>query len=166
MDIQRLEKLAKESFEISKSKGWHDTERSEEHMSALAICEIAEAIEIYREGKSFDEIWQTSKGKPEGILVELIDCVIRLFYLMYSTRGSIDVYYFSEEKAEFTMLNGDFDFVKFGRGFINDIINGDFYEVIEDIFDFCWYFGIDPLNLMEMKNNYNKKRPYRHGKIA
>ena len=36
-------------------------------------------------------------------------------------------------------------------------------DVIIRIFDYCGYAGIDIENVLEVKHEYNKSRPYRHG---
>jgi len=67
--------------------------------------ELSEALEEYRNGKPM--VYEEN-GKPEGIAVELIDCVIR-------------------------------------------------------IFDSLREWGVDVEEVLEMKMEYNKNRPYRHG---
>ena len=36
-------------------------------------------------------------------------------------------------------------------------------DVIIRVLDYCAYAGIDIENVLEVKNEYNKSRPYRHG---
>lgn len=62
--------------------GWEEEERSLGDWLSLAHSELSEALEAYRDGHSVGEIWYRDDGKPEGVLVELADCVIRLLHHM------------------------------------------------------------------------------------
>lgn len=89
-------------------KGWHEKERSVGDLIALMHSELSEALEEYRNGHAPSEIYFSDGAKPEGIPVELADCVIR-------------------------------------------------------IFDFCGKYAIDLQQAIDMKMEYNKTRPHRHG---
>ena len=82
-----VNKLVESMHEISKSKGWHDKERSPLEMHALMHSEISEATEEVRNNKPY--VYQIEDGKiistnfkdnlkPEGEAIELVDCVIRI----------------------------------------------------------------------------------------
>ena len=65
----------------AKSHGWWEDDRQLPGIIALCHSELSEALEAYRNGEAL--IWDND-GKPDGIAVELIDCVIRIFdYLQY-----------------------------------------------------------------------------------
>lgn len=93
-------------------KGWWDDERSFGDIIALCHSELSEALEEYRNGRPMVycvnpdcEIlrernttedtcckvcgFQAGKAKPEGIAVELCDCIIRI--LDYLGKEGIDV---------------------------------------------------------------------------
>ena len=74
-------KFAKEAYEVSVSKGWHDARDLEDpdtraSMYALIHSEISEALECIRNG----ELTTTyaKSGKPEGLPSELADVFIRV----------------------------------------------------------------------------------------
>ncbi|MHA1287792.1 MAG: hypothetical protein ACTSPB_10360 [Candidatus Thorarchaeota archaeon] len=70
-----LNEMAKEVHEIAVEKGWWDEPRTFAELVALMHCELSEALEAFRDGKPGATI---IKGKPEGYIVELVDCMIRI----------------------------------------------------------------------------------------
>ena len=67
--------------------GWWDEERSFGDIVALCHSELSEALEEYRSGRQM--VYMGEAGKPEGIAVELADCMIRI--LDYLAHEDIDV---------------------------------------------------------------------------
>lgn len=72
-------------------------------MLMLAVSELAEALEEHRDGKPVfytdhgdyttergEASYTVERGKPEGIAVELADCIIRCLDTMYSLDVDID----------------------------------------------------------------------------
>jgi len=100
----------KSSYENARDHGWHDQERTIGDLICLMHSELSEALEEHRNGHSPTEIYYNDNKpeKPEGIPVELADCVIR-------------------------------------------------------IFDFCGLHDINLEEVLKLKMQYNKTRPYRHG---
>ena len=104
--------------------GWWENEPSFPEVIALIHSELSEALEEFRNGEAelyykckyhdtrtgcqYGKNEGCTKRKPEGIVIELADAVIR-------------------------------------------------------IFDYCGGKGIDLEEAIRIKNEYNKKRPYRHG---
>jgi NTP pyrophosphatase (non-canonical NTP hydrolase) len=80
-----IKKIAEKVHRTAESKGWWDENivagkvipRSIGDQFANFHSEISEAWELYRDGKPMDHVW-LEEGKPEGIGVELADCIIRI----------------------------------------------------------------------------------------
>ena len=100
-----INELAKDIHNNAVVHGWWENDRSVAEIVALCHSELSESLEAYRNGEEL--VWDNN-GKPDGIAVELIDCVIRIFD------------YLAKEKVD-----------------------------IEEI--------------IRIKHEYNKTRPYKHG---
>lgn len=104
-----LHKLQQEAYEIATEKGWWEEPRTTLELMALMHSEISEAVEAWRDPVRGDlPVYFDASGKPEGWLIELADCVIR-------------------------------------------------------IMDLCGHEAVSLESAIEMKLDYNRSRPYRHG---
>jgi NTP pyrophosphatase (non-canonical NTP hydrolase) len=64
---------------VAVEKGWWDTPRPVLEVLMLAVCELAEAAEEYRDGHALDEIYYSEDlTKPLGFPIEIADVFIRL----------------------------------------------------------------------------------------
>lgn len=79
--------LALEIHLNAKKHGWWDDDRSTAEIIALCHSELSEALEEARNGNPLH--YYGIDGKPEGIAVEMIDCVIRI--LDYLAHEGVDV---------------------------------------------------------------------------
>lgn len=108
-----LNKLRDEIHENAKAHGWWEEERSFGEIIALCHSELSEALEEYRNGRKPSEVYHRCRTghtyedcplrkdggvfgcedckplKPEGIPVELADCIIRI--LDYCGHAKIDI---------------------------------------------------------------------------
>ena len=67
--------IAKQIHENAVEHGWWDDPRSFGEIVALCHSELSEALEAYRNKEPM--IWDND-GKPDGVAVEMSDCVIRI----------------------------------------------------------------------------------------
>ena len=182
----------KEIYEIAVAKGWHETERSETEYRLLILSELFEAFEEFRDGMSylynadergdilnFDNINQSdikksiadwikrgdSMYKPEGIAIELVDCVIRILDYFESHNFNSKI-----EKSEHLDTT---DFVENIDRIISKIYlssHKDLSErlirykfIISDILVYFQYKNWDFESILKLKIAYNRTRSYRHG---
>lgn len=68
--------LAKEIYQNAIEHGWWDEPRRFGEIVALCHSELSEALEEYRARRPM--VYADDQGKPEGIAVEMADCIIRI----------------------------------------------------------------------------------------
>lgn len=99
-----MNEIARKIHENAKEHGWWEDERGLPEIIALCHSELSEALEEYRKGRPMAYVWRPTDypgyyeedvakwrpgEKPEGIAVEMIDCIIRI--LDYLAHAGVDV---------------------------------------------------------------------------
>ena len=91
-----INELAKAIHNNAVEHGWWEEDRNVAEIIALCHSELSEALEAYRNREPL--VWDNN-GKPDGIAVELIDCVIRVFD--YLAQTGVDIEKIMLDKHEF-----------------------------------------------------------------
>lgn len=86
--IMDLNDLARECHSIAGTKGWDDVHRTFGDEIALFASEGSEALEEFRHGRMFDEIYYEGH-EPKGIPIELADIIIRVLHFCAKNRVDI-----------------------------------------------------------------------------
>lgn len=180
--LKDYNELAKAIHQNAVDHGWWEEERGVPEIMALCHSELSEALEEYRAGRPM--LWhkeeetatlyadgqveeQFARYKPEGVVVELADCVIRI--LDYCGKRKIDIdaaiqcrragndtYTLPELVAEcHYLLSQAYKEIEPRSLYLAECIN-----LIEF---WCKENGGDLEEAIVLKHEYNKGRPYRHG---
>lgn len=202
-----INEFARQIHENAVEHGWWETERSVGEILSLIHSEWSEALEEYRAGRpnvwhkcmapvevgsecengggvcdkpvcDFASYSNYHDPKPEGIAVELIDGVIRIFDFIGAIGGQLD----NESTSEGVLKNMPEDrkrdcetslpdFVCILHFVTSEAFKQDDTEMtgavlmtaVAMVFYWITQQGLDPEKLMLEKHAYNKGRPYKHG---
>lgn len=72
----RIDEMAEAAYNNAHAHGFHDHERTVGDDAALLMTEVAEFFEAFRNGQ-IEVSYREHDGKPEGVMSELADIVIR-----------------------------------------------------------------------------------------
>lgn len=172
-----LNEFAKQVHENAVAHGWWDNERPINEIIALIHSEWSEALEEYRAGR--DLIWYAEDGKPEGIAVELIDGVIRILdYLVHENVPVIGATMEMrnikpDDKIDWpdmtvTSLIAILHFYTSYAWLLrkDDCFYSTLYKCILIVFVWFKKHDLDVEEIALKKHEYNKTRPYKHGKVC
>lgn len=189
--------LAKEAHKISKEHGWWDKEPTFGSLIALMHSELSEALEEYRNGRPM--VWYACdvsdaccepghyhynvnccrgcghRGyKPEGIAVELADCIIRILDWAGHEGVKVDfiIKTLEENRYKESDIDDDFgDFISVCHSVLSnayvqeDELGRSMCLCMEIVYIMDWakHEGVDMDAIIREKMEYNKTRSYRHG---
>lgn len=149
--------------------GWWEEEKSRAEIFALIHSELSEALEEYRNKKPM--IYYLEE-KPEGIAVELADAVIRILdYIGHKQDDTHFQYHYNYAKkpsinTEMETLPG---YILCCHYYLTEAFSYEYHEW--DSLEKCickiqWFIeknGLDLEDIIKIKHEYNKTRPYKHG---
>lgn len=179
-----LNELAKTSYATATEKGWWSgPERSDATLLLLMLTEISEAMEDFRAHKDPKEIYFEGE-KPCGIAIELADFIIRIADYaghkkldFYSDPGKTSFFPPAQDlmeawaRASYAIMRA-YEFSGKSWEGARDaspqelqakLISRALKEACLHIFANCEMNGIDIVEAIRIKAEYNKTRPVRHG---
>jgi NTP pyrophosphatase (non-canonical NTP hydrolase) len=88
MTDKPLKRLGRVAHSIAREKGFYENPPTIPDRLCLIHSEISEALEAYRDDKV--DIYFRDNAKPDGLIVELADAIIRIVDLAYYLGLDID----------------------------------------------------------------------------
>ena len=131
-----MEYLQESVHEYAKSKGWYDKPVSFAELVSLVMCEAAEAIEEWRNGRRVNEVYYSATVKDprpvgDGMLTHVLTC--------------------PQETQTCHKPEG---------------VPYELADIVIRVMDICSRDGINLGEVVYKKHMYNMTRPYRHGNKA
>jgi len=158
-----MAELAELVHDMAKEKGWWDAPREWPEIACLIHSEISEAVECYRNG---DMALHIIDGKPEGLVVELADVLIRCLDYAAHVRYD-DLPHETLEAWVRRHAAGEYGMLEHLHKMHTELAC---YEPAKALYwcmtamgDCCKKFNLDLQSAVVAKIEYNAKRPYRHG---
>lgn len=183
--------FAADVHQVAVDHGWW--EKAPSFVDVIVMChtELSEAVEAYRKGcpmvycearetnaacedpgcAGIDCLKEFPGRKPEGVAVEMADCILRI--LDWSAASGVDIdavigftpsyydvirtiarchYLISQAYVQTTVLVGS-----------APTANSRLLMCLESIMDWASTHDVDMEAILRAKHEYNKTRPYRHG---
>lgn len=187
-----LNKFAQEVHAVSVEHGWWEGEENNDVDTKIALihAEWSEALEEYRDGRPM--VWYKCReggevapvcvenacvawmnegcdicsrdNKPEGIAVELVDGVIRILDLMTAKEMDFaQAGYICGGKCTLPQLVAVLHYATAMSGPEDDDAASWLISCIEAVCEWLEERDVDMDEILRLKHEYNKTRPYRHG---
>ena len=131
-----INEICKKAHENAVAHGWWGEDRPFSEQIALMHSELSEALEEYRDGRGLDEVYYYCELSNKKI------------------KGDEETAWGCEKQPD---CNG----CEYGKP---EGIPIELADVIIRIADTCGRYGIDLEYAIKIKMEYNKTRPYKHGK--
>ena len=177
-----LKTLSKEVYEANKAKGFHSEEISNETLLMLVVAELSEAVGADRKGKKAQLGVEAYSGTfdPKGFELwvkntvedELADAAIRLFDLagLRNVSVAIDKQLITEDLNMICEETFPESIYHICRTVLKNAVNANdelkdvIKQSLSSIVAICEQMNIDLWYYVELKLQYNKARPDKHGK--
>lgn len=146
--------------------GWHESKRSFSEYACLFHCELSEAVEELRKGQGHEHYYGEN-GKPEGYYVELTDCIIRILDWMGEEDILPENITIPMQESEITEIARAHFYVSEAWNLIEQRLSGLTYMsallcVLTGILE---SHGQNVEELIREKNEFNRGRSWKHGKV-
>lgn len=158
-----LKQLQVEAHQIAVAAGWWEPAPSDDAVWCNFLAEVSEAWEEYRAGWPLADI-RTVNGKPEGFFVEIADLVIRIADYAEARWWELGCRVVPPQTNPATFCLWLSELLIGSREDGNPYT---FNTVVGGCLAFAEQHGVNLQDVVRLKMDYNRTRPYRHGgKIA
>lgn len=177
-----IEELCRRSHDVAVAKGWHESKRTFGEAIALFHSEVSEALECYRDPEHQPgDVWYSGDGKPEGIVIELADLLIRIGDTVVDMGIPLfgNILSTAKEVADLGVIYGHEEEKRLGIPDLLAKIHADLsaafessdghdrayelYCALADVGILCLSRGWNLERAVTLKMEYNETRAYRHG---
>lgn len=136
-----LTELSKEIHQDNKKKGFYDEQKEIGTILMLIVSELGEAMEAYRKSNIYidNEIFNSTSECRNKIKIK------KVYKDIISTKKNLPQLLYFERT-------------------IKDTFEDEIADTIIRLLDLCGYLDIDIESHIKTKLEYNKTRPYKHGK--